>query len=56
MNPARSIRVLVFSVLTAGALLMQAGCRSYIYKEGERYPWRGPLTDGTNGIVQPPKW
>jgi hypothetical protein len=49
-------RTIAYCCLVALCSLALSGCRSHSYKAEERYPWHGSLTDGTNGIVQPPKW
>lgn len=39
------------------AIALSGGCKSQAPAgDPALYPWHGRLTDGTNGIVQPPRW
>jgi hypothetical protein len=48
---------LLLALCIACAAVLSGGCK-HGQQSGDPavYPWHGPLTDGTNGIVQPPRW
>lgn len=51
----KPLTILLLCILSAIAL--SGGCKSPTSAgDPALYPWRGPLTDGTNGIVHPPRW
>lgn len=48
---------LFLTLCILSAIALSGGCKSQASASDPTvYPWRGPLTDGTNGIVQPPRW
>lgn len=47
------VLTLICMAVAAGLL---GGCKSPATTPKPDYPWHGPLTDATNGIVKPPRW
>ena len=53
------IRTILSAMLFACGIvcgLHAVGCSTRNPEPVSDYSWHGPLTDGTNGIVQAPKW
>ena len=48
---------LIITLCIISAIALSGGCKSHpAPADPSIYPWTGPITDGTNGIAQPPRW
>lgn len=57
MNHKPSTILSLFTLCIISAIALSGGCKSHsAAADPSIYPWTGPITDGTNGIVQPPRW